>query len=213
MFTNTVAMTRVGISFALAATALVAEPRAQQKPPAPPPAEKLEISAFGVNMGTVATGGANVVDINITGWSTPEERTRLIEAMLSKGQDALLSQLQRAKVVGRIRLPNWRGPDPQNFLTGHNLRYAWSTPAQGGGRRIVAMTDRPMSFAEMRADPRTTDYPFTVIELRVDANGNGTGAIAAATKVIYDKAANNITLENFGSEPVRLEKVTVKVVK
>ena len=80
-----------------------------------------------------------------------------------------------------------------------------------GGRRIVIATDRYIGFNEARNQPRTIDYPFTLFEIRVDKAGEGQGKMAVATKISFDKKKNAIELENYSSEPVRLNNVKVKV--
>ena len=72
-------------------------------------------------------------------------------------------------------------------------------------------TDRYIGMQEARSQPRTIDYPITLIEIRVDKEGNGVGKMAVATKISFDKKKNQIELENYSSEPVRLQNVKVKV--
>ena len=175
--------------------------------------EKLEISAFAVNMSNIGPGSNAVVDITIDRWSTPAERELLIKTMLEKNGDALLRELQKLPEHGRFRIPGLIGPDPHNLRLGNPLHYAWQTPQPEGGRRIVIATDRYIGFAEARNQPRTVDYPFTLFEIRVDKNGEGQGKMAVATKISFDKKKNAIELENYGSEPVRLNNVKVKVKK
>lgn len=175
------------------------------------PGERLEISAFAVNMGTIATGSNAVVDIRVNAWSTAEERTHLITTVLERGNDALLRELQKAPVKGRFRIPAARQPDPHHLALGLDIRYAWQTPLPEGGRRIVLGLDRYIGFAEARNQPRTIDYPFTLIEIRVDKEGRGQGKMAVATKITFDKEKNQIVLENYSSEPVRLNNVRVNV--
>ena len=175
--------------------------------------EKLEIEAFAVNMSNIATGSNAVVDITINQWSTAEERQRLITAMLEKGPKELLKQLQKAPSKGRFRIPTARRPDPHHLALGLDVRYAWQVPGEDGGRRIVLAFDRYIGFAEARNQPRSIDYPFTLIELRVDGQGEGEGRFAVATKITFDKEKNQIELENYSSEPVRLNNVKVKVKK
>ena len=64
---------------------------------------------------------------------------------------------------------------------------------------------------EARNQPRTIDYPFTLFEIRVNKDGEGEGKMAVATKITFDKKANQVELENYSSEPVRLNSVKVKV--
>lgn len=175
--------------------------------------EKLEISAFAINMSNIATGSNALVQITVNAWSTAEERERLITTVLEKGGDALLRELQKAPVKGRFRIPTARRPDPHHLALGLDLHYAWQTPLPEGGRRIVLATDRYIGFQEARSQPRSVDYPITIMEIRVDKDGNGQGKMAVATRVSFDRKANRIELENYSSEPVRLNDVKVKVKK
>ena len=86
-------------------------------------------------------------------------------------------------------------------------------PGEEGGRRIVIITPRVMSFRETVNQPRTVDYPFTLFEMRFDRNGKGEGRMAVATKILFDKEKHTIELENYSSEPVRLNQLQLKVVK
>ncbi len=182
-----------------------------QAPP-PTPTEKLLITSFAVNMSNIATGSNATVQIRINSWSTQEERAHLITTMLEKGPDALLKQLQKARVHGRWSIPGMMGPDPHQLRLGHDIRYAWQTPLPEGGKRIVLATDRYIGFQEARNQPRTIDYPFTLMELRIDKDGKGEGKMAVATKISFDKKKNQIELENYSSEPVRLQNIEAKVV-
>jgi hypothetical protein len=173
--------------------------------------EKLEITAFAVNMSNIGPGSSAVVDINIDRWSTPAERELLITTMVEKKENELLRALQKMPSCGRFRIPGIVGPDPHQLRLGNPLRYAWQTPSPEGGRRIVIATDRYIGFAEARNQPRTIDYPFTLFEIRVDKDGQGQGKMAVATKISFDKKKNAIELENYSSEPVRLNEVKVKV--
>ncbi len=170
----------------------------------------LRLSAFAVNMSTVATGTTAVMDIRITRWSTAAERERLITAAIEKGQDALLRSLQKMPDHGRLSIPGWRGPDPHNARLGWELRYAVATPGEDGGHRIAIATDRYIGMWEARNRPRTIDYPFTLIDIRLDGNGRGVGKMAVATKIEFNKKKQEMVLENYASEPVRLNEVKIE---
>ncbi len=80
-----------------------------------------------------------------------------------------------------------------------------------GGRRIVLATDRYISMQEARNQPRSIDYPFTLFEIRVNKDGEGEGKLAVATKIRFDKEKKVMELENYSSEPVRLQNLKLKV--
>jgi hypothetical protein len=161
----------------------------------------LRLTAWAVNMSNIATGANSTVDINIERWSTEEERQKLITTFLEKGPEKLLDTLQDLRRVGYIRLPT---------SLGYDLHFAHQVPLDEGGRRIIIATDRPIGFAEARNQPRSIDYPFTLIEIRLKPDGTGEGKMAIATKISMDKKHNTVELENYSSEPVRLQNVKVE---
>ena len=173
--------------------------------------QPIRLTSWAVSMGTVATGSNAVLDIRVDKWSTDEERQKLIATFLDKGQDGLLSALQKVPVKGRISIPARQGPDPTQTRLGWNLRFAMQSPGEDGGMRILIATDRYMSFQEVRNRPRTYDYPFTFVDIRLNKDGEGEGKMAVATQLQFDKKKNTIVFENYSSEPVRLQQV--KVVK
>jgi hypothetical protein len=170
----------------------------------------LRLSAFAVNMSNIGTGRSNVVDIRITRWTTPEERTALLTAMVEKGQDALMKALLKLPDHGRLRIPGWQGPDPHKVVLGWTLHYAWHVPGEDGGHRIVLATDRYISFMEARNQPRTVDYPFTLLDIRIGKDGKGVGKASVATKINFDRKKNVMELENYASEPVRLNEIKIE---
>jgi Zn-dependent M28 family amino/carboxypeptidase len=171
--------------------------------------EKLRITALAVNMSNIGTGATATVDFDVDRWSTEADRTKLISVMTEKGPDALLETLRNMPSHGRMRFPAWQGPDPLNARLGWDIRYASQRSEPEGGRRIVLALDRYLSFWEIANRPRTVDYPFTFVEIKVDKNGEGEGKLSIATKVDFNKKTNTIQLETYASEPVRLQQVKV----
>jgi hypothetical protein len=74
----------------------------------------------------------------------------------------------------------------------------------------VLLTDRPVGIFEAINRPRSIDYPFTLIEMHVDRQLEGEGKMSVATKIAFDQKKKVIELENYASEPVRLQNVQVK---
>src|SRR3954462_14879848 len=181
---------------------------AQQAAPQISPADKVVITGWALNMSNVATGANQTIQITIERWSPPAERERLIQTFLEKKQDGLLRALEDLPEMGRFNFPGYMGPDPNNIMRlGTDIRYAASTQQPDGGRRIVSITPRGIAFREARAQPRTVDYPFTLFEMRFDKSGKGEGRMAYSTMISFDKKKKNIELENYSSEPVRLNEL------
>jgi hypothetical protein len=141
---------------------------------------------------------AGTVEITIERWSTDEERRNLQAALKEGGPDALLKALQKQKDrAGFIR---------GTGRLGYPLRFAHQIPLPGGGRRILVATDRPISFLESLNRPRSIDYPFTIVDIRLGADGEGEGKLLPLAKVTANDD-NVIEVENYASVPVRLTKV------
>jgi hypothetical protein len=141
--------------------------------------------------------GQQIVEITVDRWSPNAERERLVSALQTKGPDELLKQLQKNKPVGRIRTPD---------SLGYDLRYAQQTPLPEGGRMIVIATDRPIGFWEATQRPRSFDYPFTVIQMKLNREGNGTGTLSYATRITAHEN-NVIELEDFATQPIMLNNI------
>jgi hypothetical protein len=160
--------------------------------------QREEFNATAIVNNNLGAGAGRVI-MRVTRWSTEAERGLLTRTLLKDGPRELLDVLQDQKSVGTIRTPD---------SLGYDLRYANQEPGEDGGRRIVLATDRPISFWEARNQPRTIDYPFTVIQMQIDKNGEGTGTLSFATKIIA--RGNTIELEDFASSPVMLTQIEAR---
>ena len=108
----------------------------------------------------------------------------------------LLDELRDQRPTGTIRTPD---------SLAYDLRFAQQVPTAEGGRRIVLATDRPMGFWEVSRRPPTIDYPFTVIQMEINRDGEGKGTLSYATKITA--MHNIIELENFATSPVMLTEI------
>jgi hypothetical protein len=155
--------------------------------------EHFTAAAFNTNR-----GAAGNIDIQVDRWSSDAEREKLINTLTTKGADKLLDVLQDLPVKGNFRAPGQLGWD---------IRFARHYATDEGGERVVLATDRPIGFLESANQPRSINYPFTIIEMQLNRDGVGEGKMSLATKVILDKKKNMITLENFELQPVLLTQV------
>ena len=197
----------------LLALAVMAAPAGAQSVQ-PSATDKVTINGWALSMSNVATGANQTIQIQINGWSNPKQRQHLIDTFLEKKQDGLLSELQKQPDLGRFNFPGYMGPDPNSVMRlGTDIRYAMNFPGEDGGRRIVIITPRVIGFREATNRPRTYDYPFSLFEMRFDRSGKGEGRLAYATQILFDKKKNTIEIENYSSEPVRLNNLTLEVRK
>ena len=160
-----------------------------------------EFTAFAVNMGAL-TGGSGATAqliININRWSPAAERDELFTLLKEKGAEAMLNRLQRIKSVGTLRTPN---------SIGYDLRLALEEPGKDGGRRVLVVTDRPVGFNEATARPVSIDYPFTVIDMQLPAEGFGKGTMSIAAKII--PAGRTVLVENYDTQPVQLNRIEAR---
>jgi len=143
-------------------------------------------------------GAAGTVEFIVNRWSSEADRDRLMAVMFDKGPGKLLDALQGMPRIGFIRTPGSIGWD---------IRFARHIPDADGGERVLLVTDRRMGFREVANRHRTVDYPFTVIELRMQQSGEGEGKVSVATRIIPDKKNNLVTLENYEIQPIMLTSV------
>ena len=189
-----------------AATIVVTPVLAQQPSTEREPTKKdpLRFSAFAVQM--QGGGMSGVVDITIERWSTDAERQSIVALVKTttdrpKDQDKLLTALQDIEPrVGFIRTPNSMGWD---------LKYAHENKLSDGTRQIVIATDKPVSFLAARAQTRTMDYAFSLIEMRFPAGSDkGEGKLLGqSTLSVKD---GKLQIEIYGQEPTRLTTITEK---
>src|SRR5581483_3839689 len=160
------------------------------------PAERF--TAVAVNSGNPGPAWTSPVDIVVTHWSSEADQSELTGVLLARGEAALLEALRDRPSVGYIRTPN---------SLSYDLRFAREFPGDDGGRRIVLGTDWPIMFWEAWHRPRSIDYPFTIVELRLNREGQGEGKMSSAARITVDRAHNAIVLENYGLAPVQLMNV------
>ena len=149
-----------------------------------------------------ASGKAGPVEFVVERYSTDAERDTLMKALQDQGPDKLLATLQNLPRVGYLRTPN---------SIGYDLRFARKVPGEDGGETITLMTDRYITFWEATNRPRTIDYPFTLIEVRIGPEGKGEGKLSLATRITYDKKNNTVVLEDYKSQPTLLNEVKREV--
>jgi hypothetical protein len=138
--------------------------------------ETIDAQAFG----TGTQMGQNIgVTLNIQEFSTPADRTILVQAF-EKGQNqGLVHALQKMRAVGHIEITGTLGYDCAFIQMEHT-----ST-----GRRIVFVTNRQIKFAEEWTDSQTMSFDLTagVLELNDQDKSKSTGKLFPAAQLIINK--------------------------
>lgn len=155
-----------------------------------------QFEAILTNISNVGGTGLTPVTIRIVRWTPEDENERLLGALRKDGQDAFLRELLDVKPVGSIATP---------VSLKYDFFYASQTPAGEGGRRIMLISDRPMRIWERVEASPSRDYPFTVIELRLDKDGKGSGTLAQMVQLRL--VGNILGIENLATGPMRLSEV------
>ena len=161
--------------------------------------ELLRLTAFAIDVNSSIRTAS--IDIVIERWSTPEEVSNLKAILIEKGDDKLLSALQRIKPrCGYARTSTSLGWD---------INFARETDLPDGGRKIVLATDRPVGMWEARDSGRSMDYQFSLAEIRIGADGKGQGKAIRRAQVTFNQEKKTLEIENYQREPVRLNEVKV----
>jgi len=157
-----------------------------------------------VQMSGMAAGASGTLQLTVDRWSTPEERKAYLEALVAGKDEKNLENKQRKLVdlmedsrgdkrVGFARFPRTLGWD---------LTYAWQF-MQGTTRIVRLATNRPIAFVEARNSYRTMDYPFGVIELKLNEKGEGEGLAFQAVSLTIGKEGG-LEVETYGIGPQRI---------
>ena len=163
-----------------------------------------ERETFRATAQAIGTGvnGQTTVGISISRWSSDDERNALATVLADQGSNALADALAKQEETGFIRFPQVPSRYPSV-----RLRYARAFP-NGDGRTIILATDRPIGWAEAVARPqRTINSQITLIQLNIDADGNGEGVMALGAELVIDEATNTLSVKSVSSQPIRLVNV------
>jgi hypothetical protein len=152
-----------------------------------------------VGIGGALAGRTVSFTLRLDGRTSRGVALRYAQLLRTKGQTALQRQLEHNDlgsfaVVGQV---------------GKRVNFAYET-ATPEGRRITVLFERWLQFFELRYGTRSQDYPFSYLELSIDANGKGSGTFIGAAKVYFEKDdPSTLTVENFSTYPLRVVNVEV----
>ncbi len=153
-----------------------------------------------IGVGGPLGGVSRPLTLEIDSYTSKAESSRAVAVLAEGGQDRLLKELE-GKRLGYFSLGGQLGRD---------LNFVQETRAADGRRRITILFARWMNLYELRTGARSEDYPFSYLELFIDANGKGEGTFIPAARVYFDKKNGNLDVENFGIYPARLAGVELR---
>lgn len=147
------------------------------------------------------TGAGDPIQVDLLRWSTDAEREPFLGAA-EKGDKELLTALEKGPTLGYI----WTSES-----AGYSVRYAHRIQMADGTERIILATDHPLGnwnpqIWKAAGSAKGNSYPFAVLELRLTRKG-GEGKSSILAKVIVDKEAKTLALENYNAAPVVLKDV------
>lgn len=156
-----------------------------------------QYSATAIGQAGTVAGKTFGVNIYLTGLTSDEQRQELLSTLKSKGQDGVVSALEKLPDLGRV--------SPVGSV-GSGFRYVRAHKTADGGLQVTMGTNRPISFGELYNFTRSSQYPIGIVTLSVDKDGNGTGLLYVACKVKFNKKGE-LEIENFAQKPFRLANV------
>jgi len=130
--------------------------------------------------------------------TTDADTTRYLQTLQRGGQDDFLREIE-SNELGRFSFDGHTGLPINAVLVDRD----------GDDTRIRAVFKRWIGFGELRRGARSTDYPFTYVEIRIDQKGHGEGMIIPAARV-RARGSNTFEFEDFGTFPGRLMGVRMR---
>jgi hypothetical protein len=149
----------------------------------------------------MAVGSGETIKINVFAWTPAAEREKIVAAFRETSADQLVEALKSAPSAGYV----WTSES-----LGYPLRYAHRIPLPNGGERIILATDRPLGSWTRTAWKAAANAPslqLTVIELRLNRQGQGEGKMSLAARITAEDEGKTIALD-YDAAPVLLKQVT-----
>jgi hypothetical protein len=126
--------------------------------------------------------------INLLRWSDDPGRAEVVAAL---GESDPTGALLKLPTLGHV----WLSSSPVGFA----VKYARRSATPDGGERITFVTEKRLDHYEFKkwspAPPLAAkDTGYGVVELYLDANGQGTGTFSLAADVKVDAATADVSL-------------------
>jgi hypothetical protein len=148
--------------------------------------------AVSAQVKSASTTVTSTFTIRVERLMTEPTRTKVTDALRFGGYQNFLPALRAAPVVGTIAL------DKRSV----ELRYAREQPDEKG-IRLTLVADKPLFFFGADPSKARAGYELTVVDLRLDDKGAGTGTMAGAARV-KPAPGGAVILDTYAETPVEL---------
>ena len=195
-------MSKRALVLAFAICCLSVRAFSQTPSPAPTPIHKPKPEHFTAVASFPRTATTTAwADIWINRYSSDATTKRLATLFLEGGQDPLVKALEKLKPICKATLSQRVG------FFDFKLVRSRKTPT---GRRVIAVSDRPINFLEAYNSGRSVDYKLGIIvmDLKINKKGKevGEGLAVYAAKVKINKKGK-LEIEYLGIDPMNLRNV------
>ncbi len=96
--------------------------------------------------------------------------------------------------------------------SGYLIKFAYNEALPDGGERVLLVTSTELGDHRFRGWPTAEGpeaYPYSVIEIRIPADGLGVGKTSLSTAVVLNAEANTIALDSWDAAPVHFDGVAL----
>jgi hypothetical protein len=155
-------------------------------------------TAFAINMTNRNPGTNARLEIVVDRWSTEADREALAVVYDENGTPGLYKALHDAPRQGFVRVSN---------RLGYDLSFARQVSHWDGSRRVSIVMARRLTVSEGVGSSPTGDYPLTVIELQLKADGTGEGTMSVGVQVRIHKHDDFMEVDKYGAGTVLLKDV------
>ncbi len=138
--------------------------------------ETIDATAYG----TGTQEGQNIgVTLNIYEFSTPADRSVLVQAYEKGQSQGLYNALQKMRAVGHVEITGTLGND---------CSFIRMIPT-ATGRKIIFLTSRQIRFGEAWTDSQTASFNLTagILDLNDQDKSKSTGVLYPAAQLVLDK--------------------------
>ncbi len=141
----------------------------------------------------------------VTEWSDDGDRSVVVSVL--DGEESPGEVLSELDSVGAVWL--------DGSGAGYAIKYAHRAATDDGGEIVTLVTDNPIgsyNFRPWSVENSTATEPveYSVVELRLDASGNGVGTMSLAADVATDDEANTVSLVRADATPDILADVALQ---